>query len=251
MRADRAADTLFCCGAPESGKSYRIHQAIRERAPDRLVCIDPHGEYEEAGYLHTEPLDVARALTYATYRTRFKPSHARAIAERQFDFICKLVRWQSDPQPGQTPPARVGPLTLVVDELADFVGPSFRESPESWQWVIRSGRKYGVSVYAASQRPAMIDKTLTDCCSSIRVGRLGNAASVAWCADALDVPAAELRALVGVEYLERDRRTGQLTRGPAAVAARAAAARASSSSRSAPEASRPRRRKGSRSIDRS
>ena len=247
MRVDRAADVLFACGAPESGKSYRIHQALEERSPDRLVLIDPDGEYDRWGYLHTDPRDVGRALCYATYRTRFKPSAARAVAEQQFDFICRLVRWQTDPQPGQAAPARVGPVCLVVDELADLVGPSFRETPDSWQWVIKRGRKYGVSVLAASQRPEQIDKTIFSLCSCIRVGRLNDADGVRRLANAINVPAAELFGLVGIEYLERDKRTGALTRGPAKVAAKAAAARAASSS-SAPAKAKKR---ASRSIDRS
>ena len=252
MRVDRPSDVLFCCGAPESGKSHRIKLELEQRAPDRLVVIDPDGEYPDWGYLHTDPLDVARAMCYATFRTRFKPSPARASAERQFDLICRLVRWQTDPESGMGSPARLAPVCLVVDELADFVGSSFRETPESWQWVIRRGRKYGVSVLAASQRPAQIDKTITDLCSCIRVGRLGNAASVAWCADALDVPKDELRALVGIQFIERDKRTGVITRGPSSTPGDRARARGAAEVPSMVEQRRKgKKAKTSRSIDRS
>ena len=226
MRVDRAADIFFACGAPETGKSHRVKELLEQQRPDRLIVVDPDGEYEACGYLHTDLGELARATAYATFSTRFKPHHDRALAEKQFAFICRLVRWHADPQPGQTPPPRVGPITLAVDELADLVGPSFRETPESWQWVIKRGRKYGVTVRAASQRPEQIDKTIFSLASAIRVGRLNELEGLRKLAGAINVPVAELQALTGIEYLERDKRTGQLTRGPAAVAARAAAGRA-------------------------
>ena len=175
--------------------------------------IDPDGEYEGCGYLHDRPGDAYQATLFPSFRTRLRPHHDRSIAERQFDVICRIVRWHADPQPGQTRPPRAGPLVFVVDELADYVGPSFRESPDSWQWIIRRGRKYGVALLAASQRPAHIDKTLFDLASTIRTGRLNNAPSQRVVAEALGVQAAEIAQLSGREWLMRDKNTGRLTRG--------------------------------------
>jgi len=211
VNVDRAADIVFSCGAPGSGKSYDLKARLARRRPDRLIVVDPDDEYVEAGVLHDQLPDLLKATAYSTFRTRFRPSFVRATAEYQFDVVCRLVRWHADPQPGQAPPPAVGPLVFVVDELADFVGPSFRDAPESWQWIIRRGRKYGVTLYAASQRPAQIDKTLFDLASTIRSGRLNNAQSQSVVASALDVDAALVAQLSGFQAIERDKNTGKLT----------------------------------------
>ncbi len=59
------------------------------------------------------------------------------------------------------------PICFVVDELAGVTSPS--KAGEFWHAVVSRGRKYGVSVFAGSQRPQEIDKTL-----------LGNR-SMFWC----------------------------------------------------------------------
>jgi hypothetical protein len=211
VNPSRAADIFFACGAPGSGKSYAIKAELERRDPPRLIVIDPDGEYvNDGGVLHDSLSDVLKATGYATFRTRLRPSFERRVAEHQFDIVCRLVRWHADPQPGQALPPAVGPVVFVVDELADYVGPSFRDAPESWQWLIRRGRKYGVSLLAASQRPAQIDKTLFDLASTIRTGRLNNADSQRVVAAALDVPTDRVAALTGHEFIERDKNNGRL-----------------------------------------
>jgi hypothetical protein len=213
VNPDRATDIAFYCGAPGSGKSFEIHAQLARRKPGRLIVVDPDGEYPEAGVLHSQLPDAIRATCYSTFRTRFRASHVREIAERQFDVLCQTVRWHVDPQPGQQRPPAVAGVVFVVDELAEYVGSSFRESPESWQWLIKRGRKYGVSLLAASQRPQHIDKTLYDLCSTLRTGRINGGRTQAILADALDVPTADVRALTGHQFIQRDKNTGKLTRG--------------------------------------
>lgn len=213
MKVDRTARIVFACGAPGSGKSHYLKDLIAKGKPSRIIAIDPDGEYDQCGYLHTDLPQMYQATGFPTFRTRLKPDYIRAKAEWQFDRVCQIVRWHADPQPGQARPPQVGPLWFVVDELADFVGPSFRDAPESWQWVLRRGRKYGVTVLAASQRPAQIDKTLFDLASTIRTGRLNNPDSQKSVAAALDVPIAQVRALADHAWIERDRNTGRLRTG--------------------------------------
>lgn len=216
MKADRQARIVFACGAPGSGKTHYLKACLAQLRPDRLIVIDPDGEYDGFGVLHEsgELQQLCQATGYATFRARFRPSHNRSIAERQFALICRLVRWHADPEPGQARPPRVGPVALVVDELADYVGPSFREAPDSWQWVVKRGRKYGVATFAASQRPAEIDKTLFSLASCIRVGRLNDPPDQARVAGAIGVPVGEIAALADHAYIERDKVAGTLTRWP-------------------------------------
>ena len=213
MNSARAADIVFLSGAPGSGKSHEIHAQLERRKPGRLIVVDPDAEYDEAGVLHSVLADALKATAFSTFRTRFRPSHVRSIAEHQFDVLCRAVRWHVDPQAGQTPPPLRAGVVFVVDELADFVGPSFRDAPESWQWLIRRGRKYGVSLIAASQRPAQIDKTLFDLASTIRTGRLNGLESQRALAAALGVPIEDVRGLTGHQWIARDGNSGRVTRG--------------------------------------
>ncbi|HYS75950.1 MAG TPA: hypothetical protein VEM38_07660 [Burkholderiales bacterium] len=211
MNVDRAAAIVFACGATGSGKSHELKRRIAAAAPDRLIVIDADGEYDGCGYLHDSVADTYRATCYPTFRTRLRTSYRRRIAEQQFDQVCRIVRWHCDPQPGQAPPPRVGPVTLVVDELADFVGSSFRETPDSWQWVIGRGRKHGVTLLAASRRPAEIDKSIFDNASTIRTGRLNNTESQRTVAAALGVKLADVRRLTGHEFIQVDKNTGAIS----------------------------------------
>jgi len=213
MKVERSADLRFHCGGTGSGKSFEQKRLIERRAPPRLIVIDPDGEYDGCGYLNESVADFYKATCFPVFRARLRPSFVRSVAEREFDLVCQMVRWHVDPQPHQAPPPRVAPLTFVVDELADYVGPSFRDAPESWQWIIRRGRKYGVTLFAASQRPAQIDKTFFDLATTIRTGRLNNDDSQVTVAHALGVSAQEVRALTGYAWIERDKNSGRHARG--------------------------------------
>jgi hypothetical protein len=215
VNVDRSADIFFACGATGAGKSFEIKRRLAAAKPGRLIVVDPAGEYEGCGYLHDSPLDFYRATLYATFRTRFRPSYIRLTAEAQFAYVCRVVRWHCDPQPGQERPGSVGPVTLVVDELANYVGSSFRDAPDSWQWLVGEGRKHGVTLLAASRRPAEIDKSIFDNASTVRAGRLNNTASQRTVADALAVELAEVRALTGHAFIQVDKNTGAQTRGDA------------------------------------
>lgn len=143
---------------------------------------------------------------------RFRPSIDRRRGEDQFAWLCSVARWQVDPQPGQARPAAVAPIVFAVDELADFVGASFNTAPHSWRWLVRRGRKYGVSVMAASQRPEEIDKSFFSMASLLVVHRLGDAGAAPRLAKSLNVPVADVLALAGHDYIARDRNTGRVIR---------------------------------------
>jgi len=210
VNVNRRARIAFFCGAPGSGKSHEAKVRLSAERAERLIVIDPDGEYEGFGALHESLSALLPGLGWPSFHVRFKPSFVRATAERQFDLLCQLVRWLVDPQPGQARPALVAPVTFAVDELADFVGPSFRDAPESWQWIIRRGRKYGVTLYALSQRPAQIDKTLFSLASELRSGRLNDANDQRTVAAALGVAPDVIAGLQGYEAIQRDKLTGAL-----------------------------------------
>lgn len=152
-------------------------------------------------------------LALPEYRVRFRPSADLQRGRAQFALLCRLARWQVDPQPTQARPASTAPLLFVVDELADYVGASFREAPFEWRWLVRRGRKYGASVAAASQRPEEIDKSFFSMASMLVVHRLGDAEAAPRLAKSLNVPVADVLALTGHAFIARDRNTGALIRG--------------------------------------
>lgn len=110
-------------------------------------------------------------------------------------------------------PASTAPLVFLVDELADYVGPSFRQAPASWLWLVRRGRKYGATVIAASQRPEEIDKTLFSMANVLDVHAIGDPNTQLRLARALGVPRQEVEQLQGHAWIRRNRFTGALIRG--------------------------------------
>jgi len=98
-----------------------------------------------------------------------------------------------------------------VDELSEFTTAS--EAPHEWRRLVKRGRKQGITILAAAQRPAEIDKTIWSNATLVRAGRLSFAADQAVIAAALDVDVDQVRALGSLDYLERDRNSGELRRG--------------------------------------
>jgi hypothetical protein len=132
----------------------------------------------------------------------FVPSFDRTTAVRQFSFLCALA-W--------TLASRAHPVRFVVDELSEFT--TATEAPPEWRRLVKRGRKQGITILAAAQRPAEIDKTIWSNATLVRAGRLSFAADQAVIAAALDVEVDQVRTLGSLDYLQRDRNSGQLTRG--------------------------------------
>lgn len=195
----RQAQIRIRVGAAGSGKSTAIKIELeRERAGScwRLI-VDPDGEYVRHG-LRCRDLDelVTRSAGPACSLV-FVPSHDRAVAVKEFSVICgrawRLAEW------GRA-------VHLVVDELSEFT--SATEAPHEWRRLVKRGRKAGITIDAAAQRPAEIDKTIWSQATLVRTGWLGYAADQAVVAAALGVDVDQVRALAPLEYLELDRNAG-------------------------------------------
>ncbi len=135
---------------------------------------------------------------------RFVPSEDRRTGIRQFSYLCTLAWIWATKMKRDT--------LLLVDELAEFTAAN--EAPPAWRRLVKRGRKQGISVLAASQRPAEIDKTIFSNASRIRVYRLGYDADQAAAAAALGIGRTAVAELQGHEFLERNALAGGgLTRG--------------------------------------
>lgn len=197
------ADIRVYLGATGTGKSHEVKRALAELQPPRLLILDPGNEYAELAELATlRQLHEATTLPAFALRVAppLDPDQARAV----FDLFCRIAIDLSF--------RRGLPCVVVVDELPKFVYADDGQTSINWRSLVQEGRKHGVTILTTGQRPALINKGTLDNASLIRTGRLNNRASITAAADALDVPADDIRALVDREWIERDRNTGELRR---------------------------------------
>lgn len=194
----RAAAIYVAVGASGSGKSSWAKAELARTQPRRLLIVDPDDEY--GAFAHrADSMRQALELTAApSFAVRIRPTHRRELGVRQFAFACALA-WER------------APCVFVVDELADYVTAS--SGPDEWLRLVRRGRKQGVTVYALSQRPALIDKTLWSQATYLRTGWLSYLEDQRTIAGALGVRPDELAALKPLDYVARDRNSGELARG--------------------------------------
>lgn len=198
----KAAQIIVSVGSTGSGKSHFVKSALRELAPTRLVVIDPDDEYGEVGRIERVSCEQLRVASKAPgFRVRIVPSDDEKLGQRQFAYAC-AVAWDA---------AQAAPVVVVAEEIADFVGAG--AAPSEWRRLVRRGRKHGVSIFAVTQRPALIDKTVWSQATFVRAGWLNYPADHATIAAALGVPVGEVAALTGHQWIARDRNTGRLSRG--------------------------------------
>jgi hypothetical protein len=203
VKVTNAAALNVFVGASGSGKSHAIKQALTDARPARLLVCDPDAEYGKFAKPAATLGEVVTLATAQDFAITFTPSDDRALGIKQFAFLCALA-WVIANDKGR-------PLTFVVDELAEYVTAS--EAPPSWRRLVKRGRKYGVTVFAGSQRPAEIDKTIWSNASLIRAGRLANQPDQLTVARALDIDAKAIGALTGHAWISLDRNTGKRRQG--------------------------------------
>ena len=174
------------------------------------MIVDPDGEYTRHGRSCSTLADlVARcndALAggegHQALPLTFRPSFDRATGIKQFAFVCSIA-WRL---------AEAGrPVVFVVDELSEFT--TATDAPHEWRRLVKRGRKAGITIYGAAQRPAEIDKTIWSNASLVRSGRLNFAEDQRVIAAALGVAIDQVAALGQLDYIEADRNSGQLRRG--------------------------------------
>lgn len=190
-------------GASGSGKSTALKEKLKAEPAGWRLIVDPDAEYSRFGMNTRELASLVSMLKGPRGALVFVPSLNRATAIRQFAFVC-AVAWRLA--------ERGYPVELVVDELSEFT--TALEAPAEWRRVVKRGRKMGITVRAAAQRPAEIDKTIWSNATLVRTGRLNFAADQTVIAAALGVNVAQVEALGQLDYLERDlNRGGVVVRG--------------------------------------
>jgi hypothetical protein len=164
--------------------------------------FDPDAEWGGHGQVFTSVagvLDAAKAAgPRGGFRVVFVPSPDPVTAVRQFDTLCRIA-------------FHAERVTFIVDELKSVTTPS--RSPIGWGMLTGRGRKRGIRVYGISQRPASIDKDFLGNCTTVRTGRLTYPEDRKAVAKVLDVPDTEIRDLPDLAWIQRDMKTGKVTRG--------------------------------------
>lgn len=190
-------------GATGSGKGVSIRAHLEADKAARRLIWDPLDEYSKFARKATQLRQVVKAVADAgtgPFAVRYVPPDGQKLPPA-FDVFCQVAY-------------RAGNLQMLVEELADVTSPSW--APPSWRACSTRGRHVGLRIVAATQRPALCDKTFLGNTTYIRCFTLRYPEDRKAMAGALDMPVAEISALRTVEtdsgtsitYIERDFRSG-------------------------------------------
>jgi hypothetical protein len=195
-------------GMTGSGKGVSIERRLAELRPPRLLIWDPRDEYGD----HGKRFDSLKSLVdtfgkagAGSVRARYV-FNGRGDIETEFGIVCGLA-------------FAVGNVTLLAEEISDVTKPSY--APPRWRRCITQGRHRGMRLIAATQRPALIDKTFLSSATIVRCCMLGYAEDQAAMARELGAPVDAVAALTTdevegrtvINYLEKLRRSRELYAG--------------------------------------
>lgn len=197
MSANRAS-VVAVIGATGSRKSIWIKSQLAELRPSRLLIWSPYektdryvkfGRLVEHGPARLVEL-AGKGRDAGEFRLVYAPDKAdRVRLVRQFEIFCGVA-------------LALGDCVVICEELSLVTKAG--SAPPRWQEVITGGRHRGLQVVGTSQRPALVDKTFFANATVIRCGRLNARTDKETMADALDVPLADVRALVDGQFLVRE-----------------------------------------------
>lgn len=200
------AKVIAIMGSTGSGKTSYLRQVLAKRKRRRTIVWSPKEDIDGYAALFGgtvvttagEALALLKAAGKGPVHIVFKPRLVRAIDEAQFDAVCKMAMLARN-------------ITFIVDELHTVTKPSW--APDGWRKLVMMGRGYGAEVFGLSQRPASVDKDFFGNLSTMHARRMAYAEDAKVVARALAVQPAEVMALTGYQWLERDISTGKVTRG--------------------------------------
>ncbi|WP_059411695.1 hypothetical protein [Cupriavidus basilensis] len=191
-------------GASGSGKSRWLKDGLRRMKPARLLVWDPQDEYGEFGQVVTDMRELVETLAGLTpadgFRIVYQPGDDMSTYKWKFDLFCEIAY-------------QIERLCVVVEEVADVTTAGW--APPYWSRLSRKGRHRAMTMFAVTQRPAVIDKTFLGNCTLIHCCRLNDKNDIAVMAATLGVPVDDVRNLkadpdTGVfQFIERNMQTGQ------------------------------------------
>lgn len=147
-------DMTFVMGRSRSGKTQYVIRMIAKLKAKRILAWDPDSQFcELPGFKRVESL---AELLSILRKTPGKAKLAYQVkSNKDFDAFCKLAfNWNL-----------LNPCAVIAEEVADVVSPG--KASNGWGILIRRGRKYGVDVFALTQRPQETDKSTLGNCSKM------------------------------------------------------------------------------------
>ena len=202
-----SAKVIGIMGATGCGKSYFLRQCLARPARKRTLIWSPKEAIDDYAALYpgSQVCTTASAVLQALRRAGNGPVHivvvpslVRKADKAIFGAVCKMAKAARN-------------ITMIAEEIGTVVEPN--GGPDGWYELITMGRAYGIEVYGLSQRPASIDKDFFSNMSLLHVGRLNYEDDMKTCARALRVPVADVSALTGYQWIERDILTGKTKKG--------------------------------------
>lgn len=177
MQALKRADVRAFVGSTGSGKGVGINEHLDALKPKRLIVFDPLKEYGSRGQVVTTVREVITACKKSAFKTVWQPSDKTDFESKEFkkdfELFC-LAAFEA------------GDLCMLVEELELVTRPTW--APASWRMCTKRGRHKGLTIIAATQRPADADKAFWSSCTYIRVHALRETGDKDRMAKVLDIP---------------------------------------------------------------
>lgn len=156
----------------------------------RLIVWDPQGDWVDEGLKQISTLaelrDIVRQVKSGPFRITFKGKKTQGA----FGKFCEAVyHWGT-----------IAPLDVVVEELAWVT--TTQKAPGGWLELVTGGLKYGISIYANTQRPSESDKTIMGNATIFRCFPMRRFNDRKAMAQEMDVPIEKINALQALEYVE-------------------------------------------------
>ena len=167
-------------GQSGSGKSYLVSVICEELAASNLgfVVIDTEGEYAGlSGYKNIDVIDEIEGISTDEERVRKIIEESKRIvldvSETDPKVIDKFLGsvYQVATDMFREGRDRQNPFLVVVEE-ADIYVPQRGRGLDILQVMSRRGRKRGLGILFATQRPALVNKNVLSQCNNVFIGKL-------------------------------------------------------------------------------
>lgn len=188
---------IAVAGAPQSGKSTWMRHQVAKHARV-LVFGDWRGEYQAAGFT---PIKGPRELITTLKGHKGAGRYTYRGGLQDFDTWCLVgLAW-----------VQYFPATLLIDELAGPTNPG--KAPRHYGEILRMIAGYGGYAYGCTQRISESDTTIWGVADLLHVHRMVRTGDAEKAARELNCTPQDLLQLPDFEYLEREAKSAQFTRG--------------------------------------
>ncbi|QLG87590.1 hypothetical protein HQ393_04595 [Chitinibacter bivalviorum] len=178
---------------------------LKAGKPKRLLVWDDKGEFCDDGFVKpvktiTEFAKQVRAAGKGPMKLGLIPYGKPSDMVKLFDLFCQIAY-------------QAGQCVVITEEMSN-VCDGGKCNAAGWRTLITKGRTRGFRIYALTQRPALIDKTVLTQATTIRCGVLGSDNDAKPVASVMrGVPHSDLLALQPLEYIEYIKKGPVINRG--------------------------------------